>query len=285
MNYRHNFHAGNFGDVLKHALLLPLLRGMQRKEKGFLYIDTHAGLGSYDLTAAPAGRTLEFTGGIGRLWEASAVPEPLREYLELVRRFNRDAGVPAGVLRFYPGSPQVATMVLRPQDRVALSELHPEDFEVLRKTFAHRRSVSVQRIDAYSALLANLPPPERRALALIDPPYEDANETSRLHAGLEAALRRWPAATLVVWHPIKEPAATEGFKAVLLTLELPPTLAVDFILDPAFPPGRLNGCGLLVLNPPWRIADELAATAEAVREALAGGTLARTRLEWLREED
>lgn len=285
LNYRHIFHAGNFGDVFKHALLVPLIRALQRKEKGFLFLDAHAGVGAYDLFAAPPGRTLEFASGIGRLWTRADLPPALAEYVELVRRFNRERGAAEGTLRFYPGSPRLASMVLRAQDRLALSELHPDDCESLRAEFARERGVNIQRIDAYSALRAHLPPPERRALVLIDPPYEERNEPARIHAALEQALERFPAGVYAVWHPIKDRAGADAFNSLLRSLPaLPPTLALELTVFANEPPDRLNGCGLVVLNPPWKIADELARIAGALAEALAAEPGARSRTEWLRAE-
>ncbi len=284
LNYRHAYHAGNFCDVFKHALLLPLVRGLQRKEKGFLFLDTHAGVGAYDLSAAPAGRTLEFSDGIGKIWSRGALLPALSDYVNLVRNFNRERGAPEHALRFYPGSPRIAFAVLRPQDRMALTELHPDDFETLRLEFARQRGLSMQRIDAYSALRAYLPPPERRALVLIDPPYEDHNEVVRIHGAMQDALTLFPPATYLIWYPIKDRAGANAFKSLLGTLPLPPTLAVEFTAYANDPRDRLNGCGLVVMNPPWGIADELAALAEALRDVLALEPGASARLEWLREE-
>jgi 23S rRNA (adenine2030-N6)-methyltransferase len=284
LNYRHIYHAGNFGDVFKHALLLPLLRAMQRKEKGFLFLDTHAGVGAYDLGSDQASRSLEYADGIARLWTASDLPAGLRDYVELVRRFNRERGGNEAAPRFYPGSPRIATMLLRPQDRLALTELHPDDCEALRDEFARSRGISIQRIDAYAALRAHLPPTEKRALVLIDPPYEDHNEAIRIHAGLADVLRRFPGGVYVVWYPIKDRPGVESFKALLQTLPLPPTLTAELTIFGEERPDRLNGCGLLVLNPPWKIADELAPMVDALREKLAVEPGAHSTLEWLRDE-
>jgi 23S rRNA (adenine2030-N6)-methyltransferase len=270
--------------VFKHALLLPLVRGLQRKEKGFLFLDTHAGTGVYDLNSAAAERTLEFSDGIARLWSRAELPPELHDYVELVRRFNTGHGAPPNALRFYPGSPRIASMLLRPPDRLALTELHPDDCETLRTEFSRDRNVSVQCIDAYSALRAYLPPPERRALVLIDPPYEDHNEVVRIHAALDDALVRFPSGTYVIWYPIKDSASVGAFKSLLCTLPLPPTLAVEFTIYANDPPDRLNGCGLVVLNPPWQIASELATLAAALCEQLAVEKGATSALEWLREE-
>jgi 23S rRNA (adenine2030-N6)-methyltransferase len=272
--------------VFKHALLLPLVRGLQRKEKGFLFLDTHAGLGAYDLSASPPGRTLEYVDGIARLWERPDLSPTLRDYVELVRGFNIERGLPGiETLRYYPGSPRIASKLLRPQDRLALTELHPDDFETLREEFARDRRVSVQRIDAYSALRAYLPPPERRALVLIDPPFEDPNEVVRIHAALSETLVQFPPATYVIWYPIKDRSGANAFMALLHTLPLPPTLAVELMVHAHDPADRLNGCGLIVLNPPWQIADELAAIAQELRGLLAREPGATAGLEWLRDED
>lgn len=285
MNYRHIFHAGNFADVFKHALLVPLIRGMQRKEKGFLFLDTHAGVGAYDLSSLPAGRTLEYADGIARLWTGGNPGPILREYVDLVREFNRERGGTEAAPRFYPGSPRLAAKLLRPQDRLALSELHPDDHAALRDEFRRERGVGIQNIDAYSALRAWLPPPERRALVLIDPPYEDREETARLHDAIEAMLTHFGSATYVVWYPITDRSGTDAFKATLRTLPLPPTLAVELVIYADERTDRLNGCGLLVLNPPWQIAPELLSTAQALRDALAVEPGARASLDWLRDED
>lgn len=285
MNYRHIFHAGNFADVFKHALLLPLIRGMQRKEKGFLFLDTHAGVGAYDLASVPAGRTLEYADGIARLW-SQELPHPvLREYVELVRRFNRERGGTDAGPRYYPGSPRLAAMLLRPQDRLALSELHPDDFGALKEEFRGERGVGIQKIDAYSALRAYLPPDERRALVLIDPPYEERDETTRLHEAIGAMLTHFGSATYVVWYPITDRSGTDAFKTTLRTLPLPPTFSVELVIYGSERPDRLNGCGLLVLNPPWQIAHELIPIAQSLRDLLAVEPGARATLDWVREED
>jgi len=285
LNYRHIFHAGNFADVFKHALLVPLIQGMQRKEKGFLFLDTHAGLGAYDLASLPAGRTQEHAGGIGRLWGSQPQDGALLTYLEAVRRFNRARGGTEEAIRYYPGSPRIASLLLRPQDRLALSELHPEDFAVLKAEFRRERGVGLQCIDAYSALRAYLPPPERRALVLIDPPYEDREETARLHMAIEAMKTHFGSATYVVWYPITDRSGTDAFKSTLRTLALPPTLAVELTIQAAERSDRLNGCGLLVLNPPWAIAPALLQTAQVLCALLAAGPEATATLDWLREED
>jgi 23S rRNA (adenine2030-N6)-methyltransferase len=186
MNYRHAYHAGNFADVHKHAVLTLLLAHLCRKETPFHILDTHAGIGRYDLSGVEAGKTGEFEGGIARLLAGADHPL-LADYLARVRAENED-----GALRFYPGSPLIARASLRPDDRMTLVELHPEDAETLRALFKRDRQVTIREEDAYQALKACLPPKERRGLVLVDPPYEVKDEFQRMVKGMGEALRRWP---------------------------------------------------------------------------------------------
>ncbi|HTL68249.1 MAG TPA: 23S rRNA (adenine(2030)-N(6))-methyltransferase RlmJ [Lacunisphaera sp.] len=284
MNYRHHFHAGNFADVFKHVLLLRLIAAMQRKEKGFLYLDTHAGRGGYDLSVPatlPEGRVREpeFPQGIGRLWEAEALPAPLAGYVELVRRYNERQGVAPRELKYYPGSPWLAKFTLRPQDRLALFELHPDDVEALEFEFGREPRVSVQAGDGYHALKGALPPPEKRALVLIDPPFENQGEFAAILGGLEAALRRLPGAVLAVWYPITERAGTDAFLREI-TARPTPALAAEMMIAGPQAAMRLKGCGLLVLNPPWRIETEFREILPELAQRLEAGE-ASARCTWL----
>lgn len=285
MNYRHHFHAGNFADVFKHVLLLRLIAAMQRKEKGFLYLDTHAGRGGYDLSVPatlPEGRTREpeYPQGISRLWPDEALPAPLAEYVALVRRYNERQGVAPQELKYYPGSPWLAKFALRPQDRMALFELHPDDVEALEFEFGRESRVSVQAGDGYSALRGALPPPEKRALVLIDPPFENQGEFGAILGGLEAALRRLPGAVLAVWYPITERARTDDFLQEIAARPTP-ALAVELTIAGFQAATRLKGCGLLVLNPPWRIDTEFREILPELAQRLGDGDSATARCTWL----
>ena len=286
MNYRHHFHAGNFADVFKHVLLVQLLRAMQRKEKGFLYLDTHAGRGGYDLSV-PAdlgdGRTREpeYPAGIGRLWGAAALPAVLGDYVGLVRRYQDRQGETGPELKFYPGSPWIAKLLLRPQDRMALCELRPDDAEALDFAFARETRVTVQVLDGYTGLKALLPPPEKRALVLIDPPYEDKGEVAGILRGLADGLRRLPGAVFAVWYPITERAGVEEFQRGLRDLPLPPTLYAEINVAGAGSALRMKGCGLLVLNPPWQIDAEIRAGLPALVERLSVDPGASADCAWL----
>jgi len=284
VNYRHQFHAGNFADVLKHALLVRLARALQRKPGGLLLLDTHAGRGSYDLASAAQGDTLarapEWPDGIGRLWAREDLPAELTEYLAFVRKLDAESGnIAAAAPRFYPGSPWLLRALARPQDRVVLCELHPEEFEVLRAELGGGRGVSAQRLDGYTAVRAMLPPPERRALVLIDPPFEAQDEFGTIATALSTGLRRLPGGTFAVWYPLTERARTEEFFARLDELGLPPTFTVELTIHPAA--AKLRGCGLLVVNPPWQFDREARALAEWLAGALAQSPGGGAELRWL----
>ena len=282
MNYRHAFHAGNYGDVFKHALLVLLLRALQRKEKGFLYLDTHAGRGAYPLPGAPGpgGRAPEWPEGIGRLWTARGLPGPLADYVALVRAFNERAGAGGDRLRHYPGSPWLAALVRRPQDRLAFRERQPVEARVLRRAFARERRVTVECGDGYAAPKALLPPLERRALVLIDPPFEAADEFDAVLGALREGLERLPTGVFAVWYPVTERTRVARFFAGLHELRPPPALVAELAVTAA-PEVRMKACGLLVLNPPWRFADELRPLLPVLAATLGVDAGAAARCEWL----
>ena len=292
MNYRHTFHAGNYADVFKHALLLQLLHALQRKEKGFLYLDTHAGCGTYDLSSAPAStpakreRQPEWPEGIGRLWEAANLPPALDDYVALVREFNRRMGVDAagGQPRFYPGSPWIAALIRRPQDRLVFWERQPGEAGALRDEFGGRRRTSVECGDGYGSLRAALPPPEHRALTLIDPPFEDPDEFDAILKALREGLQRFPSGVYAVWHPVTERAQAETFRTALKALTRQPTIWVELAVT-ADPQVRMKGCGLLVINPPWGFAEQLETLLPVLADLLGVDADAAARWAWLVPED
>jgi 23S rRNA (adenine2030-N6)-methyltransferase len=305
VNYRHQFHAGNFADVLKHALLVRLARALQRKPGGLLLLDTHAGRGGHDLTVAARGDTLprapEWPDGVGRLWAHGDLPPELAEYLALVDKFDRERGGAAGVdeagsrvpappdtgkmsvLRqaphFYPGSPWLLRELARPQDRLALCELHPEEFAALRTELAIGRGVAAQMLDGYTAIRALLPPPERRALVFIDPPFEAQDEFAQVAAALGEGLRRLPGGTFAVWYPLTARARTEEFFARLGTMGLPPAFTAEITIHPTAE--KMRGCGLLVVNPPWQFDAEARALAGWLAGALAQSPGGGATLRWI----
>jgi 23S rRNA (adenine2030-N6)-methyltransferase len=288
VNYRHHYHAGNFADVLKHAVLVRIVRAMQRKERGFLYVDTHAGRGRYDLASAARGDTLErkpeWPEGIGRLWNRARLPEVLADYVAQVKAFDQKLGNLEATPRYYPGSPRLVRALARPQDRLSLFEKQPDEAGALRAEFARSSGVGIQSADGYSGLRGQLPPPEKRALVLIDPPFESKDEFEQVGRAVGDALKRAPAATIVVWYPLTERARVDAFFADLVMLALPPTFAFELTIVGPMHPMKMKGCGLVVINPPWELDRELAPTATWLAEMLAQDQGGRAELRWLVKE-
>jgi 23S rRNA (adenine2030-N6)-methyltransferase len=285
MNYRHHFHAGNFADVMKHALLVRLMAALQKKEKGFLYLDTHAGRGSYDLTAADKGDTQarkpEYPDGIGRLWTRTDLPEAIAGYVALVKKFDAEQGGAGAAPRFYPGSPWLARWLARPQDRLVLCEKHPEEFELLDIGLAREPKVSLQERDGYGALRAMLPPPEKRALVLMDPPFEAADEFARMVASVKEGLQRLPGGVFALWYPLTERARVDAFFHGLMARELPPTLMLELEIVGMRSLAKLKGCGLVVINPPWQFDLEAGPMLDWLAGALAQEPGGGARVGWL----
>lgn len=279
MNYRHVYHAGNFADVFKHVVLLTLLRHLHKKPQPFCYLDTHAGSGRYLLSSPEAQRTLEYSQGIGRLYAAADLPPLLADYVERVR--GADAANSADALLVYPGSPLLAQTMLRPQDRAVLMELHPADAASLKALLRGNRQVAVHAGNGYHGLKAFLPPPERRGLVLIDPPFEAADEFARLIDGLRQAMGRWPTGMYAVWYPIKDRRTVQHFEKGLQDLGLDKLLLTELCLYPSDRPGRFNGCGMLLVNPPWQHDALLQALLPQLTAHLATPAGGRCRIEWL----
>ncbi|HEU5078332.1 MAG TPA: 23S rRNA (adenine(2030)-N(6))-methyltransferase RlmJ [Opitutaceae bacterium] len=269
----------------KHALLLPIIRGLQRKEKGFLFLDTHAGRGKYDLRQSLRGDSLErkpeFPDGIGRLWREENLPGAIGEYVWLVKDFNARFGGGSDAAEFYPGSPWLAQMSLREQDRLAACELHEEEFAALKYEFEYEKRASVHPLDGYKAIRAMLPPMEKRALVLIDPPYEAQNEFAQLTDAVLEGLRRMPAATFVVWYPLTERARSDAFLATFAEAGMPPSLVAEVAIAGDGSSLKMRGCGLLVVNPPWKIQADLQPLVEYLGEKLQQQPGGGGRLRWL----
>ena len=266
MNYRHAFHAGNFADVMKHALLVRIIAYLQRKDTAFRVIDTHAGVGLYDLAASEAERTGEWAEGIGRLEEAFSpeVEEVLAPYRKVVADVRARHGASA-----YPGSPGILREVLRRQDRGVFVELHPADYRVLNQAFNAVTNLKVLHLDGWTALHSLIPPKEKRGLVLIDPPYEQPDELERLGSELLAALRKWPTGIYAGWYPVKDPGPVDALAARLDRESPRPGLRLELLVDDPRDPARLNGSGLFVLNPPWSLRDEAEILLPALAERLS----------------
>ena len=279
MNYRHAFHAGNFADVFKHAALVALLDALAQKLAPLCYVDTHAGRGRYDLAADAATRTGEHRGGIARVL-AAAPQAALASYLDALRAcgaLGRD-----GTLAFYPGSPLLALARLRGDDRAVLCELQPDEYAALRVLFRDDTRVHVHLRDGYAALPALLPPPQKRGLVLIDPPYEAQDgEFAAIQTALRTAWLRWPQGVYAVWYPIKRRATLRPFQRWLAASGARKVLIAELQVRGDDSPLRMNGCGLAIVNAPYRIDASLAALLTTLHPLLADGPGASQRLEWL----
>jgi 23S rRNA (adenine2030-N6)-methyltransferase len=277
--YRHHFHAGNFADVFKHALLARMLLALAAKDKPLCYVDTHAGVGRYDLTHAWAQKNAEFRDGIGRLWDRKDIPETLAPYLEAVRAEN-----PNGKLRFYPGSPRIARYFLRPGDRMVLSELNKTDVAALGELFARDRQVTVHLMDGYQSLKAHLPPQERRGLVLVDSSFDRSGEFRRLIAALTAAHERWATGVYAIWYPLLEPPTMRVFERDVAATGIRRILQLELQVRPERWTQTLRGCGVLVVNPPFRFDAEARRLLEGLTRALAQAGEGGYRARWLAPE-
>jgi 23S rRNA (adenine2030-N6)-methyltransferase len=282
MNYRHAFHAGNFADVFKHLIVSRLIEYLKLKHAAFRVIDTHAGIGRYDLTGPEATRSPEWVDGIKRLFdtplppEAAALAEP---YLSVIHAENLD-----GELKTYPGSPLLIRKLLRTQDRLFALELHPEDAETLGGVFAGDVQTRVIALDGWLALGSQLPPKEKRGAVLIDPPFEEAGEFERLVDGLVKAHKRFPSGLYALWYPLKEQKERDAFVGGLMETGIPRILRAELMVRAPAHPARLFGCGMILVNPPFTLEHELKILLPPLTKLLGEGGRGAFRLEWIKGE-
>jgi len=282
MNYRHAFHAGNFADVLKHAVLARVVTYLRAKPTAFRVIDTHAGAGLTDLTGPEASRTGEWRDGIGRLMAAPLAPDVralLGPYLEAVGALN-----PGDRLSVYPGSPLLARAWLRPQDRLVACELEPAAAAALARRLKGDARAKAVAIDGWTTLRAYLPPKERRGVVLIDPPFEQPGELDRLVGALAAAHQKWPTGIYLLWYPIKDRHETDAFSRKIARLAIPKILRAELVVLPENGENRLSGSGLLVVNPPFKLERDLTLLLPALALALRRDPAGGFRLGWLTHE-
>jgi len=285
MNYRHAFHAGNFADVIKHIALARILTYLHDKPAAFRVIDTHAGAGLYDLTSSEAERGGEWRTGIARLMQARLSEEVMTlvaPYLDIVRAFN-----PHRDLTAYPGSPLVTRALLRPQDRLVACELEPNARRQLIGALYNDKQARVVDLDGWTALPAFVPPNERRGLVLIDPPFESRDEFTRLADGFSAAHAKWPTGIYMLWYPAKDRRATDSLADHVARVANAGSqdarcLRVEFSVAPQTADSGLMSAGLLIVNPPWTLADELRAILHELEKPLGLGGAGRFRVETLR---
>lgn len=273
MNYHHHFHAGGPADVLKHAVLVALLRRLVAKPRPLCVLDCHAGAGTYDLEHEMARKTGESSRGVARLWGVDGLPDVLADLVRLIAACNPD-----GQLRVYPGSPRLARMLLRPGDRLAVCELQAAEAAQLRAEFRGDPQVGVHVRDGYQALTALLPPPERRGLVVLDPPYERPDEFAVALAGLRAGHAQWPTGCYLLWYPIKGPVASGRLHAAMLAGTIRRVLCVELRAGGLSPE---DGSGVLVVNPPWQVDEALAAALPVLAGLLGADHPGAARVEWL----
>lgn len=277
LSYRHGFHAGNFADVVKHVVLVALMNYLHRKEKPCYIQDTHAGRGMYTLDSEEALHGREFDDGIGRLWGCETAPSAVQSYLEIVSSFNRD-----GTLRYYPGSPAIIQAMLRPGERLLLTELHPAEHQQLLSQFRDNRQVQVHRQDAYQGLKAFLPPAERRGLVLIDPPYERKDEYERVVEGLKTAYAKWPQAVYAIWYPVMSEQLQAKFINACKATGIRKMLHIAFTTEPVLKSAlQFSGCGLVLVNPPWQLQEEITEVLGWLAEQLQMEYPAEYSVEWI----
>ncbi len=279
MNYLHGFHAGNHADVLKHSVLLYLINRLKLKDKAFFVLDTHAGRGQYLIQGEQAQKTGEAQQGIFKMITLKKLPEPLHFFLKQVERVN-----PVGSLLNYPGSPLLIAQQLREQDRLVCYESQKAEFDVLRQIFKNDQNVKTELGDGYQALKALLPPVERRGLVLIDPPYEaQEQEYQQILTSLQEALLRWPTGQFAIWYPIKQRRSLIGFFRKVAQLGMKSALVLELLVRKDNSPLRMNGSGMLIINPPFQMDIDLNTSMSKLVELLNDGE-ASHRITWIKTE-
>jgi 23S rRNA (adenine2030-N6)-methyltransferase len=278
MNYRHAFHAGNHADVLKHIVMARIIEHLKRKDKPFRVFDAHAGIGVYALDGPEAQKTGEWQGGIAKMQEAFApeVEALLAPYRKVLAALNPDGG-----FMRCPGSPEVIARLLRPEDRFTLNELHPDDYAALRDRYYIDARAGITGIDATVLMKANLPPPERRGLVLIDPPYEVKNERELALDALRFGIRRFATGIFMIWYPVKGEDFAEQICLAFQNLGIPAMLKAELWVRESFTGGGLAGSGLIIVNPPWGLEAELNVIVPALADRLGIGTWGQGTVEWL----
>lgn len=252
MNYRHIYHAGNFADVAKHLFLIALLNHFKQKDTPFCYLDTHAGIGLYDLTSEQALKKQEYDTGVLKIVDAQdKVSSEILQYINIIQAINKD-----NQLQFYPGSPWIAKSLLRENDQLILCELHSDDYQTLKNNFKAQKNCAIHCQDAYLGMKAFLPPKEKRGLVLIDPPFEVTDEFDRIVNALHIAIKHFQSGCYMVWYPIKDKKQVKHFIQNVSKLEKP-YLNYEFNISESVAKTALQACGILIINPPWKLEDNI----------------------------
>ncbi|ABR74067.1 23S rRNA (adenine(2030)-N(6))-methyltransferase RlmJ [Actinobacillus succinogenes] len=280
LSYRHSFHAGNHADVLKHIVLMLIIENLRLKEKGFYYLDTHAGAGRYRLFSEESEKTAEFEEGIARLWSRDDLPPEVERYVEQIKRLNYGGKN----LRYYAGSPLIAIQLLRPQDRALLTELHPSDFPLLRNNFKEYPNVTTKRDDGFQQLKATLPPKERRGLVLIDPPYELKEDYDLVVKAVEEGYKRFATGIYAVWYPV---VLRQQAKRIVRGLEqtgIRKILQIELAVRPDSEQRGMTASGMIVINPPWQLEMQMKSILPYLTDVLVPEGTGSWSLNWITPE-
>ncbi|HCT4930777.1 TPA: 23S rRNA (adenine(2030)-N(6))-methyltransferase RlmJ [Morganella morganii] len=279
LSYRHSFHAGNHADVLKHTVQSLIIESLKEKDKPFLYLDTHAGAGRYQLSGEHAERTGEYLEGVARIWAQESVPEELKTYLEAVSALN-----PRGDLRFYPGSPLIAAHLLRDYDKLNISELHPSDFPLLRNEFSRDNRARVVREDGYQQLKSQLPPLSRRGFVLIDPPYELKSDYQAVVKGIQEGHRRFATGTYAVWYPVVLRQQIKRMVKDFQATGIRKILQIELAVRPDSDQRGMTASGMIVINPPWKLEAQMKSVLPWLHKVLVPEGTGHTLVEWITPE-
>lgn len=278
LSYRHSFHAGNHADVLKHLVLTLILQSLKQKEKGFFYLDTHSGVGRYSLQSSESEKTGEYLEGIARLWEREDLPEEVALYLDEIKKINR------GKLKFYAGSPLLAVQQLRPQDRALLTELHPNDFPLLRQEFAKQPNVVTKRENGFQQLKSALPPKEKRGLVLIDPPYELKEDYELVVKAIVEGYKRFATGVYAIWYPV---VLRQHMKRIVRGLQetgIRKILQIELAVRPDSDQRGMTASGMIVINPPWQLESQMRKVLPYLTDVLVPEGTGSWTVEWITPE-
>lgn len=278
LSYRHSFHAGNHADVVKHIVLTLILTALKQKEKGFFYLDTHSGVGRYSLLSAEAEKTGEYIEGIARLWDRTDLPEEVALYINALKKINK------GKLRFYAGSPLLAVQQLRPQDRALLTELHPNDFPLLRQEFAKVPNVVTKRENGFQQLKAALPPKEKRGLVLIDPPYELKNDYELVVKAIVEGYKRFATGVYAIWYPVVLRQHTKRIVKGLEATGIRKILQIELAVRPDSDQRGMTASGMIVINPPWQLEGQMKKILPYLTDVLVPEGTGSWKVDWITPE-
>lgn len=278
LSYRHSFHAGNHADVLKHLVLTLILQSLKQKEKGFFYLDTHSGVGRYSLLSAESEKTGEYLEGIARLWERNDLPEEVASYVNEIKKINK------GKLKFYAGSPLLAVQQLREQDRALLTELHPNDFPLLRQEFAKKANVVTKRENGFQQLKAALPPKEKRGLVLIDPPYELKEDYELVVKAIIEGYKRFATGVYAIWYPVVLRQHSKRIVRGLIETGIRKILQIELAVRPDSDQRGMTASGMIVINPPWQLETQMKSVLPYLTQVLVPEGTGSWSVEWITPE-